>query len=179
MKLNAHPPVASVRGDVGLWLIVALATFLRIFELQYGQYGSDDERLWTLALRSFPLSGIRSSIGVNNGPAQAYLVLPAARLFGEAPIAGAIVVGLLNAAAVYFLYRFVEEFFGRRPALIAGLLFAVNSWAVIYARRMQAQDMLVPFQMLFFWSATRWLVRGRGSDLLLMFVWLAVLTQVY
>src|SRR5438270_12724956 len=125
-------------------LLLALAAFLRLFFLQYGQYGSDDERLWTLALRSVangsvPLSGIRSSIGVNNGPFQAYIVMPAAALFGEAPIAGSILVALLNTVAVYFLYRFIAEFFGRRPALIAGLLFAVNSWAVIYSRRMQAQ----------------------------------------
>ncbi|HLQ31703.1 MAG TPA: glycosyltransferase family 39 protein, partial [Chloroflexota bacterium] len=164
--------------------IIALAAFLRLFYLQYGQYGSDDERLWAQALRSIaalqlPTSGIRSSIGANNGPFQVYLMMPAAAVFGSAPIAGAIVVALLNTAAVYFLYRLVDEFFGRRPALIAALLFAVNSWAIVYARRMQAQDMLIPFQVLFFWSAARWLARGRGRDLALMFVWLAVLTQVY
>src|SRR6185437_8984828 len=98
---------------------------------------------------------------------------------GAAPIAGAIAVAALNTAAVYFLYRLIEEFFGRRPALIAALLFAVNSWAIIYARRMQGQDMLVPFQVLFFWSAARWLARGKGRDLVLMFLWLAILTQVY
>ncbi|MFI5267303.1 MAG: ArnT family glycosyltransferase [Chloroflexota bacterium] len=164
--------------------VVVLGAFLRLFYLQYGQYGSDDERLWAQALRSIaslslPTSGIRSSIGANNGPFQVYLVMPAAALFSQAPLAGAIVVALLNAAAVYFLYRLIEEFFGRRPALIAALLFAVNSWAIIYARRMQGQDMLVPFQVLFFWSAARWLARGKGRDLVLMFLWLAVLTQVY
>ncbi|HEX6510779.1 MAG TPA: glycosyltransferase family 39 protein, partial [Chloroflexota bacterium] len=164
--------------------IVALAGLLRLLELQYGQYGSDDERLWSLALRSLaaqtlPTSGIRSSIGANNGPFQALLVMPAAALFGAAPIAGSILLALLSTAAVYFLYRFVAEFFGRRPALIAALLFAVSSWSVIYSRRMQGQDMLVPFQVLFFWSAARWLARGRGRDLVLMFVWLAILSQVY
>jgi hypothetical protein len=180
-------PLLKEEGGSSPWALAAILTlagFLRLFSLQYGQYGSDDERLWTLALRSvaahtLPLSGIRSSIGVNNGPFQAYIVMPAAALFGEAPIAGAIVVALLNTLAVYFLYRFVREFFGRRPALIATLLFAVNSWAVIYARRMQAQDMLVPFQILFFWNGARWLARGRWWDLVLMFVWLALLTQVY
>ncbi|SRR5579884_1309898 len=164
--------------------VIALAGFLRLFYLQYGQYGSDDERLWAQALRALaahqlPTSGIRSSIGANNGPFQVYLVMPVAAVFAETPIAGAIIVGLLNAAAVYFLYRFVAEFFGQRPALAAAALFAVNSWAVIYSRRMQGQDMLVPFQVLFFWSAARWLARGRGLDLVLTFLWLAILTQVY
>ncbi len=172
------------RHHLALLTILALAAFLRLFELQFGQYGSDDERLWVAALRSIashtlPTSGIRSSIGANNGPFQVFLVMPAAALFGSAPIAGAMIVAAVNAAAVYFLYRLVEEFFGRRPALIAALLFALNSWAVIYSRRMQGQDMLVPFQVLFFWSAARWLARGRGRDLVLMFAWLGVLTQVY
>src|SRR5581483_10638609 len=104
-----------------------------------------------LADRVLPSSGIRSSMGLNNGPFQAYLVMPAAML-AATPLAGAIVVAL-----VYSLYRFIREFFGSRPALIAAALFASSSWAVIYARRMQAQDMLVPFQVLFFWSAARWL----------------------
>jgi len=173
-----------LRKERALAGILLLGSLLRLFYLQYGQYGSDDERLWAQALRSIaahtlPASGIRSSIGANNGPFQVYLVMPAAALFGQAPLAGAIVVALLNAAAVYFLYRLVAEPFGRRPALIAALLFAVNSWAIIYARRMQGQDMLVPFQVLFFWSAARWLARGKGRDLLLMFLWLAILTQVY
>lgn len=167
-----------------LLAILGLAAFLRLYGLQWGQYGSDDERLWALALRALaqhmlPDAGIRSSIGTDNGPFQVYLVMPAAALFGRAPLAGAIVVALLNLAAVYFLYRFVAEFLGRRPALVAALLFAANSWAVIYSRRLQAQDMLVPFQVLFFWSAARWLVRGRRLDLVLMALWLAILTQVY
>jgi 4-amino-4-deoxy-L-arabinose transferase-like glycosyltransferase len=171
-------------GNLALLAVLALAAFLRLYGLQWGQYGSDDERLWALALRSvaqhaLPDAGIRSSIGTDNGPFQAYLMMPAAALFGRAPIAGAVVVALLNLTAVYSLYRFVAEFFGQRPALVAALLFAANSWAVIYSRRMQAQDMLVPFQVLFFWNAARWLVRGRRVDLVLMFVWLAVLTQVY
>ncbi|GEM_PF-1751446 len=163
--------------------VIATAVFLRLFELQYGQYGSDDERLWTLALKALadrvlPSSGIRSSMGLNNGPFQAYLVMPAAML-AATPLAGAIVVALVNSLAVYVLYRFIREFFGSRPALIAAALFASSSWAVIYARRMQAQDMLVPFQVLFFWSAARWLTRGRTIDLALMFAWLAIVAQVY
>ena len=164
--------------------ILLLGAFLRLFYLQYGQYGSDDERLWAEALRSIaglglPTSGIRSSIGANNGPFQVYLVMPAAALFGSAPLAGSVVVALANAAAVWFFYRFVAEFFGQRAGLIGALLFALDSWAVIYARRMQGQDMLVPFQVLFFWSAARWLAHGKGRDLILTFVWLAILSQVY
>ncbi|HEU0167718.1 MAG TPA: glycosyltransferase family 39 protein, partial [Chloroflexota bacterium] len=172
------------RGELALAGILLLAAFLRLFGLQNGQYGSDDERLWSEALRALaqhtlPAAGIRSSIGVGNGPFQVFVVMPAAALFGSAPLAGAVIVGLLNVLGVYMLYRLVAEQYGRRPALIAALLFATSSWAVIYARRMQAQDMLAPFEILFFWNAARWLRGGRARDLVLMGVWLAVLSQVY
>ncbi|MBV8085023.1 MAG: glycosyltransferase family 39 protein, partial [Chloroflexi bacterium] len=172
------------RGELALAGILLLAAFLRLFGLQNGQYGSDDERLWSEALRSLaqhtlPAAGIRSSIGVGNGPFQVFVVMPAAALFGSAPLAGAVVVGLLNVLGVYVLYRLVLEQYGRRPALIAALLYATSSWAVIYARRMQAQDMLAPFEILFFWNAARWLRCGRARDLVLMGLWLAVLSQVY
>ncbi|MDE3074230.1 MAG: hypothetical protein KGJ86_02275 [Chloroflexota bacterium] len=164
--------------------ILALAAFLRLFGLQNGQYGSDDERLWAQALAALanhqlPMQGIKSSIGIGNGPFQVYLMMLPAAIWPGAPIAGAIFVALVNVAGVYAFYRFVHEFFGPRPAWVAALLFAVSSWAVIYARRMQAQDLLVPFQVLFFWNAARWLKRARWLDLLLMSLWLAVLSQVY
>ncbi|MBV9119827.1 MAG: glycosyltransferase family 39 protein, partial [Chloroflexi bacterium] len=164
--------------------ILALAAFLWLYGLWNGQYGSDDERLWSQALQalhqpSFPTSGINSSIGVGNGPAQVDLVIPAAALFPGAPIAGAIVVAAVNVAGVYFLFRLVDDFFGRRPALIAALLYAVSSWSIIYSRRMQGQDMLAAFEILFFWSAARWLASGRRRDVVAMTIWLAVLSQVY
>ena len=170
-------------GTLALAGVLLLAAFLRLFELQYGQYGSDDERLWSAALRTLathqlPLQGIKSSIGIGNGPFQVYLMLLPAAVVHSA-LAGAVAVALLNVVGVWALQRFAREFFGPRPALIAALLFAVNSWAIIFSRRMQAQDLLVPFQILFFWAAARWLLRGRWYDLVLLFLWLAILTQVY
>ncbi len=134
--------------------------------------------LRSLAKPDLPLQGIQSSIGIGNGPFQVYLMMLPSAVFNSA-LAGGILVGLLNVAGIYFLYRFAREFFGERPALIASLLFAVNSWAIIFSRRMQAQDLLVPFQILFFWNAARWLKRGQSQDLVLMFLWLAILSQVY
>ncbi|HLY66082.1 MAG TPA: glycosyltransferase family 39 protein, partial [Chloroflexota bacterium] len=162
--------------SVLLWATVILAAVLRLFWLQYGEYQWDDDSIWSAAASAvahhqLPNQGIASTIGVPNGPFQVYLMMPLAAIT-HAPLAGMILIALLNTAAVYFLYRFVAEFFGQRPALIAALLFAVSSWAVIYSRHLAVQGMLIPFQVLFFWSLARWLAYGRGRDLVLAFLWL-------
>jgi hypothetical protein len=131
-----------------------------------------------IAHHRLPDQGIASTIGVPNGPLQVLLMMPFAALT-RAPLAGTVFVALVNVAAVYFLFRFVDEWFGRRPALIAAALFAVNSWAVVYSRHLAVQGMLIPFQVLFFWRLARWLGRGRGVDLVLAFACLAAVSQVY
>ncbi len=163
--------------------ILAIAAFLRLFRLNFGEYQWDDDGIWSLAVNAvtqhtLPAKGIHSTLGTGNGPFQVYLMMPFAAVTHD-PLAGMIGVALLNVAAVYFAYRFVREFFGQRSALIAALLFAVNSWSVMYSRHLAVQGMLIPFQVLFFWSAARWLARGRGLDLVLAFLWLAIATQTY
>ncbi len=170
-------------GRAALAAIIAVAAFLRLFELQFGEYQWDDDGIWSLAVdavrnQTLPAKGIISTLGASNGPFQVYLMMPVAAATRE-PLAGMVVVALLNVAAIYFVYRFVREFFGERAALLAGLLFALNSWSVMYSRHLAVQGMLIPFQVLFFWNASRWLARGHSLDLALAFVWLAVASQTY
>ncbi|KAB2866041.1 MAG: glycosyltransferase family 39 protein, partial [Anaerolineae bacterium] len=42
-------------------------------------------------------------------------------------------------------WRVARRYFGAEAALVAGLLYAVSPWAVIYSRKIWAQDMLPPF----------------------------------
>ncbi len=175
--------LALTRREWPLAAVLGLAAFLRLFLLNYGEYQWDDDGIWSLAFNAvrqhvLPAKGINSTIGTGNGPFQVYLMMPFAALW-HAPLAGMIGVALLNVAAVYFTYRLVREHFTRRAALIAAALFAVNSWAVVYSRHLAVQGMLIPFQVLFFWSAARWLARGRTADLVLAFLWLAIATQTY
>ncbi|MFI5269589.1 MAG: glycosyltransferase family 39 protein, partial [Chloroflexota bacterium] len=166
-----------------LWLILALAAALRLFRLNVGEYQWDDDGIWSLAVNAvarhvLPAAGINSTVGASNGPAMVWLLMPFAAV-ARTPMAGIVGLALLNVAAVYFVYRFVREFFGERPALLAALLFAVNSWALVFSRHIVVQALLIPIQVLFFWSAARWLARGRTADLVLAFLWLAIVSQSY
>ncbi|MBV8085901.1 MAG: hypothetical protein JO247_13920 [Chloroflexi bacterium] len=168
---------------IALWAVLPLAAGLRLFRLNFAEYQWDDDSIWSLAVtalahHTLPAEGIRSTIGAGNGPFQVYLMLPFAAI-SSSPLIGVAAIAVLNTAAVYFTYRFVAEFFGRRAGVIAALLFAANASAVIYSRHLAVQGMLIPFQVLFFWSVSRWLLRGRGIDLVLAFLWLAVASQTY
>ena len=78
---------------------------------------------------------MHSSIGLPNGPFQALLLVPFGWL-GASPPLMTVGVGMLNVLAVALVYGFTRDFFGRRPALVAMLLVAINPWAVILSRRL-------------------------------------------
>jgi hypothetical protein len=105
-----------------------------------------------------------------------YLLLPAAFL-PSPPTAAVAWVGLLNVAAVALTYLLAERFHGRGVALAAGLLFAVNPWAVYFSRRSWAE--IVPlFTVLALWGGYEVVVGRRARGAVLFFVALAIQVQI-
>jgi hypothetical protein len=88
-------------------------------------------------------------------------------------------IGLLGVGAVVLAYRFCDEHFDRRTAQVTALLFAAAPWAVVFSRKMQAQD-VVPFFTLLWLGAIFQFVRGRGAHHLLgVAIWLTILLQLH
>ena len=122
------------------------------------------------------LTGPMTSWGVPDPPGSVYLLLPAAMQASSAA-AGVIWVGLLNVLAVVLTYLLAQRFLGGRVALVAGLLFAVNPWAVYYSRRTWAE--IVPlFTALALWAAYEVVVERRARWAVAFFVALAVQVQI-
>ncbi|MCL4459496.1 MAG: glycosyltransferase family 39 protein [Chloroflexi bacterium] len=185
-----YGPIGPLREGWGLrfelllvGLTLALATYLRLAYLDFGQFRPDDANLWEIARNAFDQHrlldrGMVSSIGVPNGPFQAYLLM-LAMPFTSRLIGPYIVVALLNVLAVAACWGFTRAYFGRGIALIAALLFAVNPWAVVFSRRLLGNDMMPLFTVLLVWSLCDLITKGRRRDGVLPFLWLAILTQVY
>jgi len=169
--------VAAVAG------VVAVATLLRLWALEFAQFRADDFALWTL-VRSWLerpallTQGMDSSLGLPNGPFQVYLLLPAVAL-DSSPLAPYYLVGALNALGVLALWGFARSCWGPRVALAAAALCAVNPVAVVTSRRLLGNDLLAPFTVLLVWSLVELGRHGRRRDHVLAFVWLAACTQVY
>jgi 4-amino-4-deoxy-L-arabinose transferase-like glycosyltransferase len=166
-----------------LALIVAVAAVTRLTYLDLAEFKDDESRVAGIAVaflkgQLLPLIGIPSSVGVNNPPAFVYLMAIPLAISRDPAIATGF-IGLLGVGAVLLCYRFCDEHFDRRTAQVASLLFASAPWAIIFSRKMQAQDVVPFFGMLWIGSIFQ-LVRGRGrAHVLGVGLWLSVLIQLH
>lgn len=143
-----HKATERRRDYLGLLLILLLAAALRLGRSDVVEYFHDDAMLATLALeladgRSFPLVGILSSTGIPNPPVSVYLLaIPFALSSDPAFTIHAIM--LWNVLGVGLLWRLARRYGGCRIALIAGFAYAVNPWAVLFSRKIWAQELHTP-----------------------------------
>jgi 4-amino-4-deoxy-L-arabinose transferase-like glycosyltransferase len=126
-----------------------LAAVLRLGWPGIIEFKRDEATLSRLALDlakgdHFPILGIGSSVGFPNAPINVYLfTIP--YVFGDNPILATLFVGFLNILAVALLWKMTRRYFGPVAAFLASLFYAVSPWAVIYSRKIWAQDILAPF----------------------------------
>jgi 4-amino-4-deoxy-L-arabinose transferase-like glycosyltransferase len=133
-------------------LVVISALVLRLVWIDVSEFQHDEAYLSLLALdaldmRQFPLLGMPSSVGIPNAPASLWLTIIPYALGGDALVATAF-VALLNAGGVVLLYLLARRWFGWQGAFAAGMIYAVSPWAVIYSRKIWAQNMHTPFILL-------------------------------
>ena len=137
---------------LGLFVVLLTATILRIGFVGVAEYRKDEAQLTSLNLdirqgQTIPFLGIPSSIGLPNSPMTVYLLIPPF-LLSPSPLVALVYIGLLNVIGVGLLWLIGYRYFGRMVASIAGLAYAVNPWAVLYSRKIWAQDYHTPFILL-------------------------------
>lgn len=164
-------------------LILLLAAVLRMGWPEITEFKRDEAALYSLALdvaefKALPLRGIGSSVGVPNTPVSVYLfALPL--FIWKSPLAATLWVGALNTASVALAYWMARRYWGARVALIAALLYAAAPWAVIYSRKIWAQNLLPLFVVGYIFTALLALVEGRRRWLIVHCGLLAVVGQLH
>jgi len=137
-----------------LILILIVAGMMRLGEPNVVEFSHHDAMLSTLAQemvrgQNFPLTGIISSVGIPNPPMSVYtMAIPFA--INSNPTFAILFVMLLNVAGVGILWWITHRYFGRTTALIAGFAYALSPWAILYSRKIWAQDFHTPFVLLAF-----------------------------
>lgn len=139
-------------AEIVALLLVLSAAWLRLNMADIVEFKRDEANLARLALdlargREFPLLGIGSSVGLRNAPFSVYVVTPPFLLSSD-PIFATQYIGVLNVLAVGLLYGLARRYYGVLAALIAALCLAVSPWAVIFSRKLWAQNALMPFVIL-------------------------------
>ena len=138
------------------WFVLAaillIAAILRLGWPETIEFKRDEAALSLLALDvarggQLPLLGIGSSVGVPNAPVNVYL-LAVPYVVSTSPVIATQFIGLLNVLAIAVTYVFARRYVGPVPALVAVGLFAVSPWAIIFSRKIWAQNMLPLFVVL-------------------------------
>src|SRR5437667_7307653 len=136
-----------------LYLIIIVASFLRLYGIQTTEFDADQADIFHMAHDSVihghlvATSNI-ASIGAYNPPGIIYaLLVPAA--FSANPLGGAIETALLAVLGGFLTYWFTRRYYGRVAATIATSFFAVASAPLFYSRFMWNQNLLLFFVPLF------------------------------
>lgn len=155
-------------GDAALIAMIAVGAILRTIWLRDVEYKGDEA--WTFEhVRAFwnnhelPLLGMPSSANVPNAGLSVWIFIALSAFAPiETPLALTRAVQLLNVAAVFWLavfaYRCVERS-EREPWLWSVALVSVNPLAVLFSRKLWAQDCLPIFtigMLLGWWCRGRW-----------------------
>lgn len=150
------PTVTAInrRDIITLAIILFIAGWMRFGRGDIVEYFHDDAMLSTLALEMsdgeiFPLTGILSSTGIPNPPTSVYVMAIPFSLAADPNVAIHFVM-LLNTVGVGLLWLLAHRYFGRLIAIFAGLMYAINPWAVLFSRKIWAQDFHTPFILLGF-----------------------------
>jgi hypothetical protein len=146
----------SLRESVLLGLMVAGGAYLRFSHLDLLEFKSDEAFAAHLALQfvrggELPTAGLMSSVGVTNPPLFIYLLIPMF-LVTTNPAVVSCMIAALGLGAVVMCWHIGRKYYGPVAGLVAAALFAVSPWAVIYSRKIWAQDFVPVFATGLMWA---------------------------
>ena len=124
-----------------------------------------------------PSVGLTSSVGAFNPPLFLYLLALPLIVWND-PLGATAFVGLLGVVAVGLTYHVMRPRFGALAALGGAALFATAPWAVVYGRKIWAQDMLPIFTVGLLWSLLLVLERPRTRAVALVPLLLCITFQL-
>ncbi len=148
-----------------LAIVLVIAALMRLAYPGIVEFKHDEAYLSLLALDALaagtlPVLGMPSSVGLPNAPASVWLLMIPYKLTNN-PLVATMFVALLNVAGVGLLFVLARRLFDRHVAFMAALLYAVNLWAVVYSRKIWAQDMHTPLLLLALWFGLLGFMDGR------------------
>jgi hypothetical protein len=148
-----------------LGVVLLVGVWLRFSRLDLLEFKGDEAMALHLASKlahgSGPvLAGLMSSVKVTNPPLFIYLLAPLVWISHE-PVFISCCIAALNLVAVMLCWQVGRKYFGCVAGLVAAALFAVSPWAVIYSRKIWAQDLVPVFVAGTLWAYLALVFEGR------------------
>ncbi|HEX3640266.1 MAG TPA: glycosyltransferase family 39 protein [Ktedonobacteraceae bacterium] len=185
-KLLPAAHLATLRSWLLCWeiyLILLVAAFLRLYQLNTTEFDSDQANFFQMARYAvthgfIPATANTASVGPYIPPATIDIFMIPAALTKD-PLWGAITVGILATVSVLLTYGFVRLYYGRVAATIAALLYATLFRAVVYSRFIWNINLLPLFIVLFFMALFWGVVARRKGWLFPALFLLGILIQLH
>ncbi len=148
-----------------IYPVVLVAAFLCFYQLSLTEFDTDQAVLWNMGRVALthgliPANGNLASIGTVNPPAFIYILL-AVGIFTDNPLAGALLVALLNVLAVILTYAFTRRYYGRLAGFVASALTATAIVMILYSRFIWQPNILAPLLVLYMLALFRGAVARR------------------
>ena len=143
---------------IALAVILLIALGLRLYHIDgyltfLGDEGRDVRIVRDLLAGNLVFIGPMTSIGnMYLGPLYYYLMAPALFLSSGSPVGPAVMIALLMTVTVGLTWSLARSWFGRFPALIAALLFALSPVAIIYSRSSWNPNPMPFFALISIWA---------------------------
>jgi hypothetical protein len=94
--------------------------------------------------------GLMSSLGVHNPPLFIYLLLPLS-FVSTHPLFLAVTIAFLNSLLIGFLYWLLRPHYPKGIVFSQALILATSPWAIIFSRKIWAQDLILLFAVPIFY----------------------------
>ncbi|MEK7524829.1 MAG: glycosyltransferase family 39 protein [Patescibacteria group bacterium] len=143
---------------IALAIILIVALGLRLYRIDgyltfLGDEGRDVRIVRDLLASNLVFIGPMTSIGnMYLGPLYYYLIAPALFLSSGSPVGPAVMIALLMTATVGLTWSLARSWFGKFPALVAALLFALSPVAIIYSRSSWNPNPMPFFALISIWA---------------------------
>ena len=159
---KAQLPTAPCRRPLSFvdWIIligiVIVGAALRFTYLGLLEFKSDEAVAAQLALQfvkggALPAAGLMSSVGVTNPPLFIYLLIPLF-MISTNPAVVSCLIAATGLVAVVMCWHIGRRYYNPLTGAVAGALFAVAPWAVLYSRKIWAQDFVPLFAVGTMWA---------------------------
>ncbi len=164
-------------------LIVMVAAYFRLANINLAEV-KGDEATTSFVVKGLvqqgkvPLLGPPLSTGGNAGPIYYYILL-IPFLVSFNPIVASSFVAIVNVLGIIVTFKFAQEFFNDRVALIATALDAVSPFAILFSRKIWNPDLIFPFSAVLFYCLYSFVIKNKPKYLIPLFVTYSIMLQVH
>lgn len=128
-------------------LVIILALPFRVLFLKLTEFKADEAlsfwQTWQFWQKPYLITaGLISSTGVRNLPLFNYLLLILGFL-SPTPLFLTFAIGLVNSFLVLVFYLILKKYYSQVTSLAASLLLATSPWAILFSRKIWAQDLVL------------------------------------